>query len=578
MSIHSIEPGIGPRTLASPGRTPVSDRTPISTAMHSDTDVLIVGAGPAGLTLALLLAERGRTVAVYERWASAFPLPRAAAMSHETVRTFQSAGMLDQLRPCLDLELTKLATSLYASDGEVLATMTFPGAGESGFPPMISFHQPDVDRVLGEMCETHPLVKVYRGWDAQAIEQSDDDAVVTFDPVNGDRVREGDPIRARGTFVVGCDGANSTIRSLMNTEVTDTGFSSSWLVVDTFPVPGAPAIGLFGHVLDPQRPATMAPAGKDRQRFEFMIVDGDDPEHIADEDSVWRLLERRDVNPGRVQIARRAIYTFRGRWAKTWRDGRMLLAGDAAHQMPPFMGQGFNSGVRDTIALAWRIDLIVGGTAELELLDSYTTERLYHVKQIVESSVFIGQLMCITDPQAAAERNAELRIMRDNPDTSMPQPEWRLGPGCFMPDDPAAGFLGRQGQVEKNGKSGLLDDLAGAGHFVLFGKDIDPLAGLSNEARAVWRQLDGLTVTIGAEDFRDVDGSYKEWFEKLGATVILVRPDFQVYGASADACLANEMVMTLEKQLHMRRDSAAELCLAKSVVNEMGELVDDFSL
>jgi 2-polyprenyl-6-methoxyphenol hydroxylase-like FAD-dependent oxidoreductase len=552
MTIRSIESGTGPRTVSPRGPTPVADRTPISKAMHSDTDVLIVGAGPAGLTLALLLAERGRTVAVYERWADAFPLPRAAAMSHETVRTFQSAGLLEQLRPCLDLELTKLATSLYASDGEVLGTMTFPGAGESGFPPMISFHQPDVDRVLGEMCETHSRVEVYRGWDAQAIEQSDDDAVVSFDPVDGDRPREGDPIVARGTFVVGCDGANSTIRLLMNAEVTDTGFSSSWLVVDTFPVPGAPAIGLFGHVLDPLRPATMAPAGKGRQRFEFMIVDGDDPEHIADEDSVWRLLKRRDVNPERVQIARRAIYTFRGRWAKTWRDGRILLAGDAAHQMPPFMGQGFNSGVRDTIALAWRIDLILGGTAELELLDSYTTERLHHVKQIIESSVSIGQLMCITDPQAAGKRDAQLRKMRDNPQMHHSQPEWRLGPGCFLPDDPAAGFLGHQGRVEKNGRSGLLDDLAGAGHFVLFGKDIDPLAALSDEARAVWRQLDGLTVTIGAEDFRDVDSSYADWFEKLGATVVLVRPDFQVYGASANAGRANEIVIALAKQLHMR--------------------------
>jgi 2-polyprenyl-6-methoxyphenol hydroxylase-like FAD-dependent oxidoreductase len=557
MTIHSIDSGIGPKTVSPRGPTPAADRTPVGKAMHSGTDVLIVGAGPVGLTLALLLAERGRTVAVYERWAHAFPLPRAAAMSHETVRAFQLAGLLERLRPYLDLELNKLATSLYAPDGEVLGTMTFPGAGESGFPPMISFHQPDVDRVLGEMCETHPLIEVYRGWDAQAVVQSDDDAVVTFDPVNGDQVCDGETISARGTFVVGCDGANSTICSLMNTDVTDTGFSSSWLVVDTFAVPGTPAIGLFGHVLDPQRPATLAPAGKDRQRFEFMIVDGDDPKRIADDDSVWRLLAGYNINPGKVKIARSAIYTFRGRWAETWRDGRVLLAGDAAHQMPPFMGQGFNSGVRDTIALAWRIDLILSDIAEPELLDSYTTERLHHVKQIVESSVAIGQMMCVTDPQAAEERNLELRVMRDSPDMHHAQPEWRLGPGCFMPDDSAAGFIGRQGRVERNGKSGLLDDLAGAGHFVMLGNGIDPLVDLSDEVRSYWGQLDGLSVTIGADDFRDVDGSYAEWFEELDATVVLVRPDFQVYGASANPGHASEMVLELGKQLRMPATSAS---------------------
>lgn len=552
MSIRSIELGIEPKTIASLDQKPLADRTPVGAAMYSDTDVLIVGAGPAGMTLALLLAGRGRTVAVFERWGSAFPLPRAAAMSHETVRTFQSAGLLEQLRPVIDLELKKVATSVYAADGEVLGTMNFPGEGESGFPPMVNFHQPDLDRVLGEICEAHPLVHFHRGWNAHGVEQTDDGAVVTFNPVNGDQVRDGEPITARGQFVVGCDGANSTIRSLMDTDVADTGFSSSWLVVDTLPVPGAAATTLFGHVLDPERPATLAPAGKDRQRFEFMIVDDDDPERISDDDSVWRLLARFDIDPGKVKIARSAIYTFRGRWAENWRDGHVLLAGDAAHQMPPFMGQGFNSGVRDTIALAWRIDLILGGTAGPELLDSYTTERLHHVKQIVVSSVGIGQIMCITDPQAAEERNAELRLMRDDPDFLHSQPDWRLGPGCFMPDDPAAGFIGRQGRVEKNGTSGLLDDLAGAGHFLLLGNGVDPLAGLSDEARSVWRQLDGLSVTIGPDDYRDVDGTYTEWFQQLGATVVLVRPDFQVYGASAHTGHTNQLVMNLERQLHMR--------------------------
>lgn len=521
-------------------------------SLHSDSDVMIVGAGPVGLTLALLLAKRGRRVAIYERWASAYPLPRAAAMSHETVRTFQSAGVLDQLRPYLDLDVNKLAASFYLPGGEVLMSMVFPGKGDSGYPPMIGFNQPDVDRFLGETCDAHPLIELHRGWNARAVSQSDDQVVANFDPVRGDTARAGASITARAKFVIGCDGANSLIRSLMKTEVNDTGFLSSWLVVDTFINPGASPISLFGHVLDPARPATLAPAGKGRQRFEFMLVEGDDLEHITDEDSVWKLLQPWNVTPAKVTIARRAIYTFRGRWAESWRDGRILLAGDAAHQMPPFMGQGFNSGVRDAMALAWRIDLILREKAPLELLSSYTSERLHHVKEIVESSVAIGQMMCITDPEAAEERNAGLKTMGENPEASFPQPAWRLGPGCFMPEDSAAGFLVQQAVVEKNGEVGLLDDLTGAGHFLLIGNGLDPLVGLSEEARSIWTQLGGIGVTIGQGGYRDVEGSYAAWFEKLGADIVLGRPDFQVFGVSSGAIDANDLVMNLAHHLQIR--------------------------
>jgi hypothetical protein len=375
--------------------------------------------------------------------------------------------------------------------------------------------------------------------------------VVTLDPARGDQLAEGAPVAARGKFVVGCDGANSIVRSLMNTEVTDTGFSSSWLVVDTVPIAGVPFTSLFGHVLDPARPTTLAPAGKERQRFEFMIVEGDDPERIAAEDSVWQLLARWKITPERVTLARRAIYVFRGRWAQTWRDGRVLLAGDAAHQMPPFLGQGFNSGVRDAIALAWRLDLILSNKARADLLDSYTTERLHHVKEIIEHSVAVGRMICITDPEAAEWRNAALRAMRDDPSLSPPQPAWRLGPGCLMADDPAAGFLAQQAQVEKDGRAGLLEDLAGAGRFLLLGDGIDPLVALSRQARAVWATLDGLGLTIGERGYRDLEGAYAAWFERLGAMVVLVRPDFQVFGAAAHAADADRLVMRLGALLNM---------------------------
>ncbi|MDI5963945.1 bifunctional 3-(3-hydroxy-phenyl)propionate/3-hydroxycinnamic acid hydroxylase [Streptantibioticus silvisoli] len=520
---------------------------------HSDTEVVIVGAGPTGLTLALLLAKRRRTVAVYERWQTVFPLPRAAGMSHETVRTFQAVGLLDELAPHLNFERGKVSTSLFAPGGEELAVVTFPGDGESGFPAMVGFHQPDVDGVLGRVCDSHPLIEMHRGWDATAVEQAAEGAVVTFDPIDGDQPRAGDPVTARARYVVGCDGANSVIRSLMDTQVTDTGFSSSWLVIDTLLRPGRKPLDLFGHVLDYDRPATLAPAGKDRQRFELMVLPGDDPAHLTDDDVVWDLLERWEVTAEHVELARSAVYTFRGRWANAWRDGRLLLAGDAAHQMPPFLGQGFNSGVRDSVALAWRLDLVLTGTTGPELLDSYTTERLPHVREIVEASVAAGQLTCTTGREAVEARVAQFLAMRDGDGTDAPgmKSQWRLGPGCLRVDDPTAGFPSWQGLVEKDGVTGLLDDLVGSGRFVLIGDGVDPLTRLSDRAREVWNQLDGIGMMIGADGYRDVEGTYARWFGELGATVALVRPDMQVYGASADIGDTDALVLSLAAQLRL---------------------------
>ncbi|NIJ09624.1 2-polyprenyl-6-methoxyphenol hydroxylase-like FAD-dependent oxidoreductase [Sphingomonas vulcanisoli] len=519
------------------------------TSIYSDTDVLIVGAGPVGLTLALLLAKRGRRVAVYERWGSAYPLPRAAAMSHETVRTFQSAGVLEQLRPLLNLSVGSRSAPCYAPDGEVLMVMSFPGIGESGYPPMAGFHQPDVDEALGDACDAEPLIELHRGWDVRAIEQDEDGAIVTFDPFEAGAKASGDSVSARAKFVVGCDGANSSVRDLMDTEVTDTGFHSTWICIDTVPLGGFSVPEPLSTYMDPTRPTLLAPTGFGRQRFEFMTIEGDDLEQIVELDSIMTLLKPWGVTAENSEIHRRAIYTFRGRWAENWRDGRVLLAGDAAHQIPPFLGQGLNSGARDAMALAWRLDFILGGSAGPDLLDSYTSERSYHVKQIIDASVFFGRMMCTTDPVAAEERNKMLRMVRENPEMAPPQPEWRLGPGCLMPDDPAAGFLAIQAQVEKDGRTGLLDDLIGPGHFVLFGNGINPLAGLSDEARRIWARLDGLGITIGADGYRDVDGSYTAWFEKLGAKIVLARPDFQVFGASAKAEDADALVKTLSECL-----------------------------
>ena len=532
--------------------------------LHTDSDVLIVGAGPVGLTLALLLAKFELRVAIYERQSAAYPLPRAVAMSHESARAYQQAGIIDALKEHMDLRYNRVVGEYFTPSGEVLMRQEFPGVGESGFPPMTPFNQPDVERTLNEHCAAHPLISLHRGWDALALQQEDTHASVRFARIDsnshGNAHSPDGSIEARGRFVVGCDGANSTVRALLGTVITDTGFSSSWLVVDYIPDASLNKMLGFGQSLDPARPTTLVPAGRGRRRFEFMMLDGETAAELSDEARVWSLMQPWGVTPDNAEITRRAVYTFRGRWASDWRNGRVLLAGDAAHEMPPFMGQGFNSGVRDVVALAWRLDLILRGKSPITLLDSYTSERLPHVQNIVEQSVGFGHIICVLDPEAAQQRDAWLRAARDNPAlTPPPPPPWRLGPGLAMPDDPHAGFLAWQANVEIDGRSGLFDDVTQAGKFVLLGHDVDPLVVLSQEARDIWAALGGISAVIAAEaaavakgdslSYRDVDGAYAAWFEKLGAKAVLVRPDFHVFGAVADSANVDAMVRELGKQL-----------------------------
>lgn len=524
---------------------------------HSDTDVLIVGAGPVGLTLALMLAARGIGVAVYERWSAPYPLPRAVAMAHDCVRAYQAAGLIEDIKPVLDLNFGEFYGDYYTADGELVMRQEHLTASESGWPMMNPFNQPDLEATLNARCADHGLIQLHRGWNAVRVDQREEFAEVTLDPVNGDKPRDGSPIVARARFVVGCDGANSSIRGLMNTAITDTGFSSTWLVLDTIPRLEELRLRHFAQIMDPARPATFGPTGHGRNRYEFMALDGETAADLTPPAKVWELLAPWGPNPENSELVRAAVYTFEGRWAETWRDGRMLLAGDAAHLMPPFMGQGFASGVRDCAALVWRLELILSGKAPMTLLDSYTTERSPHVAEIVRQSTMLAQMCCIRDPAAAEQRNAGLRAMMKDPSLA-PRPEpWRLGPGLGMPGDPQAGLLSWQGVVELEGRSGFFDDVAPSGVFMLLGRGVDPLAALSDEARALWTELGGGAVDIGGRA-RDVGGGYGAWFDRLGAQVVLVRPDCYVFGASATAAGADAMVRELAAQLALREPAQVQ--------------------
>jgi hypothetical protein len=351
----------------------------------------------------------------------------------------------------------------------------------------------------------------------------------------------------RAAYVVGCDGASSTVRTLLGLEMTDLGFSRDWLVVDVVPHTPPSWLPYACQHLDPARSTTLVPSGPGRRRWEFMIMPSDDQATVDTDENAWRLLKPWEIHPGHADLVRHARYTFRGRWASQWRQGRVILAGDSAHQMPPFMGQGLNSGLRDAANLAWRLALLVNGQGRESLLDDYSTERSTQVAQIIEETVFIGRMFCMTDPAECAQRDAEIKAM-GSLGLQEAAKNWLLRGGTLQ-DDGIGGHLGLQAQVGAGTQAALLDDVIPPPGFLLLGRDRDPVELLSPAQLAAWHQLRGRSAYFGPSGLTDIEGKYAQWFERLNASIVLIRPDFQVFGGVRDPHAADRLVHDLAQRI-----------------------------
>ncbi|HRA36040.1 MAG TPA: bifunctional 3-(3-hydroxy-phenyl)propionate/3-hydroxycinnamic acid hydroxylase, partial [Acidimicrobiales bacterium] len=355
-----------------------------------DADVVIVGCGPAGLVLAILLGQAGRSVAVLERWPQPYPLPRAVHFDHETGRILQACGIGAELRamsePAEVYEWRNAAGTTLLRFGRI-------GAGLSGWPQSSMFCQPELEALLERRADTLPGVTIHRGVEVTGLTQADDHVAV------GDA--DGTTWRAR--YVVGCDGANSTVRELVGIAMHDLGFFHDWLIVDAVLDDRTRTFDPINvQVCDPTRPTTVVSGGPGRRRWEFMRLPHEPLDVLNDADRAWELLAPWDVHPGNAHLERHATYTFQARYAEAWRRGRVLIAGDAAHQMPPFAGQGLCAGVRDAANLAWKLDLVLTDRAPDALLDTYQDERLPSARAAIRFSMDLGKVICVADPDEAA--------------------------------------------------------------------------------------------------------------------------------------------------------------------------------
>ena len=487
-----------------------------------DIDVAIVGYGPVGQTAAALLAARGHRVAAYERFADLYDLPRAVYFDDEIMQVWQSLGIAGEL----DV-VPMTAYEWFGADGRTILRMEHPPVGPSGWEPGYSFYQPALEQALDRAVRALPTASVDHGWSAEALQPYDDHVELTLRRVREPRTGHLEPtdesrsVRAR--YVIGADGANSFVRRASGIAFADLGFAEHWLVVDLRPddVEALSYIPAPCQYCDPARPYMHTRNGRSHRRFEFMLLPGERPEDFAGADRVWELLAPW-FSPADGVMVRHAVYEFRGRLAETMRAGRVLLAGDAAHSMPPFMGQGLCSGVRDAQNLAWRLDLVLRGVADERLLDGYTAERQPQNEWIVTLSTEMGRVSCQLDPAVAAERDAMLRAAEAPPTLVLPP----LTGGTLAADRPLAGSRAVQGLVRLAAGEGRLDDLVGK-RFVLLTRRTAELPAECLERL----ELVGAEV-LALEALEDLDGRLTAWLDEHGLEAVLIRPDAHVFGAA----------------------------------------------
>jgi 3-(3-hydroxy-phenyl)propionate hydroxylase len=483
-------------------------------ARPDTVDVLVVGFGPVGAVLTGLLGKRGIDVMVIERDYEVFSLPRAAHVDHTGLRTWQELGVLDGLLPTMQ---PNLGLDFIAADGELLARIPSDQPNTSGLPTSMYFFQPTLDRAVREAVSAMPSVRVQLGTEVTGVVNLGDHVLVSAIAPDGRQL----DIAAK--WVVACDGAASGIREQLGLGVENLHFEEPWLVVDIVLPEESSEPGRATCRCDPARPTYSIPMPLHRHRFEFRFMDGDEQAEMLRTERISELVAPWFPDQP-FEVERAAIYTFHGLVAEKWRQHRVFLAGDAAHQMPPFLGQGMCSGLRDATNLAWKLDLVLHGNAPDELLDTYAEERRAHVRSIVEAAVRIGRIICTIDPDEAAERD---RRMLADPRRATQRIGFAL-PG--LRPGPLVGDNGGDLFVQSTGPDGRLDDVIGPRFAVLARTP----ALLEGGPADWWRDRADAFVATASDLPAAHATAVLSWLDGHHSDVVVVRPDRYVLWAGPD--------------------------------------------
>jgi 3-(3-hydroxy-phenyl)propionate hydroxylase len=490
----------------------------------ADHDVVIVGCGPVGALAACLLGKAGLSVVVLEKELAHYPLPRAVHLDHEMMRLFQSAGVIDQVLP----DMVDTDGHLHVgADAQAIRYMGTVGLERPfGWSNDWFFYQPELEAHLRAGFAPMPAVALKTGAEFVALAQADDRVTVSF-------THEGAERQTTARWVIACDGSRSPVRKALGVALDDLGFEEPWLVVDAqvdgpvaFPaIAGLPARAdlqrLSVMMCDPKRPATVVPGRGNHRRWELMLLPGEDDTAMMAPDTVTELLKPW-IGQVPHTIVRSATYRFHGLVAEQWQVGKVFLAGDAAHQTPPFFGQGMCHGLRDVANLAWKMAAIVQTQADPAILNTYQPERDPHVRAVIGAAVAAGRYICELDPAAAAARDAQMVARAALAQTGAHQTATDLVPpiasGLILADSAGAGERFIQ-PVLADGRK--LDDATGQG-WRLFA------VGAGGHAQGVTM----LDVTALADH-----GAIAQWLADRDAPAVLVRPDHYVFGTGTTEAL-----------------------------------------
>jgi len=520
-------------------------------------DVVVIGAGPVGLAIANYLGQAGVQVLQIEKLDQLIDYPRAIGIDDESLRTVQAIGLVEQVLP----HTTPWhAMRFLTPKGRCFADIQ-PMTDEFGWSRRNAFIQPQVDAVLYQGLARFANVRTLFSRDVVEFQQDEQGVSLRM---NGP---EGRQERVRARYLVACDGGNSLIRRSLEISFEGKTAPNQWIVIDIANDPlGTPNVYLC---CDPVRPYVSAALPHGVRRFEFMVMPGETEEQLSQPQNLRKLLAKVLPDPDRVELIRKRVYTHNARLAGQFRVKRALLAGDAAHIMPVWQGQGYNSGMRDASNLGWKLALVAKGLAGEALLDTYEQERRDHAKAMIDLSVLAGHVLAPPKRWQGTLRDGVSWALNYLPAVKRyflemrfkPMPQYAKG-ALVAQANSKASPVGRMfiqpKVVTETGETRLLDDVIGSNFaFIAWGND--PLWGLSDEQVQAWRALGacfiqvlpevqlkaGREVPDGVIRVGDCSGRLKEWFGRYPLSIAVLRPDRfvgavaipQTLGQASDALL-----------------------------------------